>query len=246
MRYGLFVLLLTVFLFSGLGVDSIRGQTVEPVSEKRTLVALDLMDLEIPGEEAGDEMALPPIQSSDRPDPEPALPADSPKPPEAGNIPSDFPPVSRSAPSSPPGLAPFLLEEPGLRGGQPPSEIEPSPEASPATLSDEFPAELKAVPPPPSRAERLKLPTDMDSRAPERGDAPEIPLLEGEGVGQQAPLGQDSSLTMKPLPDLRGSTGAGFSATPSRSGRRPRDTLQVSEDIDARLIDLYEKYYKDR
>ena len=86
----------------------------------------------------------------------------------------------------------------------------------------------------------------MDASASGGSDVPEVPLLKSEDRGQRVPVGRDSSLTMKPLPDLRGTSGASRDFRPSPERRRPEDTLQVREDLDAQLIDLYERYYKDR
>jgi hypothetical protein len=86
----------------------------------------------------------------------------------------------------------------------------------------------------------------MDASASGGSDVPEVPLLKSEDRGQRAPVGQDSSLTLKPLPDLRGTPGASRDSRPSPERRRPEDYLQVREDLDAQLIDLYERYYKDR
>ena len=71
-------------------------------------------------------------------------------------------------------------------------------------------------------------------------------MLKSEDQGQWLPVGQDSSLTMKPLPDLRGTSGASRDSGYSPEPRRPEDYLQVREDLDAQLIDLYERYYRDR
>ncbi len=248
MRNGAVVFIITVFLFSSWGIVPSHGQAGETQPEVRTLLALDLMDLEIPGEDDGDEMALPPIQGSDKPEVEPPPVPDTPKPAETGANVSDFPPVSRSAPAAAPepGLVPFLLEEPQLETETPRSVYETSPEPTPATLTDEFPAELKEVPPPPSRAESLKLHSGPEMRSAGESDVPEIPMLKGEGGGPQAPLGQDSALTMKPLPELRGTSSTSFGSRPIQAGRQPKDYLQVREDIDAQLFDLYERYYKSR
>jgi hypothetical protein len=86
----------------------------------------------------------------------------------------------------------------------------------------------------------------MGASASGGSDVPEIPLLKSEKPGQQVTAGQDASLTMKPLPDLRGTAGASRDPGPSPERRKPEDYLQVREDMDAQLIDLYERYYQDR
>jgi hypothetical protein len=86
----------------------------------------------------------------------------------------------------------------------------------------------------------------MDGSDSGGSDVPEVPLLTREDRGQGVPAGQDSSFTMKPLPDLRGTSGASRDSATSPERRRHEDYVQVREDLDARLIDLYERYYKDR
>ncbi len=240
------VIALTVILCFGGPVGSGRGQTGGgPGPEDEMRVALDLMDLEFPGEEGGDEMSLPPIQGPDEPAVEPGPEPDAPEPAPAEAAATDVPPVSRSAPppASAQGLNPFLLDGPENEPEMPRSGYEPSP--APSTFADEFPADLKEVPPPPARAEGLKLPSGIDTRSPGKSDVPEIPMLKEEG-DLPPPRGEDSALSMKPLPDLGGTSSSGLGTKPASSGRRPQDYLQVREDIDAQLFDLYERHYKDR
>lgn len=246
MRHVFLVLLLAVFLLVGWGVVESRSQVNETDPEGRTLIALDLMDLEIPGEGSGDEMVLPPIQETERSEvePEPQTPPEEPAEIEPSRY--EAPEASRSAQSPAPGLTPFLLEDPGAGDGSTRRGTETTGEREPETLTGDFPSELKTVPPPPSRAESLKLPSGTDTSASGGSDVPEIPLLRSEDRGQRDPLGQDSPFTMKPLPDLRGTSGARRDPLPSTERRRPEDYLQVREDTDAQLIDIYERYYKDR
>jgi hypothetical protein len=238
-----------LLLFSGWGVVASGGEEIEAEVGGRTRIALDLMDLEIPGEGSGDEMELPPIQGSGSRE-------ETPVPPEAPSEPVTFerpeqgiPERTRSVQSPSRGLAPFLLDEPVLRGEGARPETAPSVGGTSQDLTEEFPAELKTVPPPPSRAESLKLLPGMDVGGADRSDVPEIPLLKGEDWAQQPPASAepDSSLTMKPFPDLRGlsETSPGVAGS-SPKERRQEDYLQAREDIDKRLIDLFERYYKDR
>ena len=246
MRNASVVLLLTVFLLSQGGVVASRGQANETDPERRTMIALDLMDLEIPGEGGGDEMELPPIQGAERSEVEPETPTPLREPAQVEWSRSEIPEAGRSAHSPGPGLDPFLLEDPGFGGGSTRPGTETTGDRALETVTGEFPAELKTVSPPPSRAESLKLPSGMDASASGGPDVPEVPLLETEDRGQRVPVGQDSSLTMKPLTGLRGMPGASRESRPSPERRRPEDYLQVREDLDAKLIDLYERYYKDR
>lgn len=246
MRNASVVLLLAVFLLSQGGFLASRGQTNETDPERRTMIALDLMDLEIPGEGSGDEMELPPIQGEERSEVEPEPPTPVQEPAQVEWSRPEIPEAGRSAQSPEPGLVPFLLEDPGLGGGSTRPGTEATGYRSPETLNGELPAELKTVSPPPSRAEGLKLPSGMDSNGSGRSDVPEVPLLKSEDRGQRSPARQDSSLTMKPLPGLRGMSDASRDSGSSPERRRPEDTLQVREGLDAQLIDLYERYYKDR
>ena len=246
MRHVSVVLFLTVYLLSGWGVVASRGQENETDPERRTLLALDLTDLEIPGEDSGDEMELPPIQGAERREAEPEPPTPPQEPAEVEWSRPEIPEASRSAYSPEPGLVPFLLEDPEFGGGSTRPGTETTGDRAPETLTGELPAELKTVSPPPTHAESLKLPSGMDSSASGGSDVPEVPLLKSEDRGQRLPVGQDSSLTMKPLPDFVGTSDASRDSRPSPERRRPEDTLQVREDLDGQLIDLYERYYKDR
>ena len=242
--------LLVVFLLPGWGVFPSSGQERETVSEKQTTVALDLMDLDIPGEGGGDQMDLPPIQESEEPSDVARPPAPQQEPAEAELGKTEMPQAGRSVSSPMPGMVPFLLEGAGAgRGGGTTGAATKATEGpDPETLIKELPTELKTVPPPPSRAESLKLPSGLDAGTSGETSVPEIPLLKGEDRGQEtpAPGGQDSSLTLKSFEDSREAHGAGRVSKPSRVGRRPEDYLQVREDIDSRLIEIYERYYKDR
>jgi hypothetical protein len=246
MRHVSVVLFLAVFLLSGWGIVASRGQANETEPPRRTMIAMDLMDLEIPGEGSGDEMELPPIQGAEKSEMEPEPPTAPREPAEIGRSRREAPEVSRAAHSPAPGLVPFLLEDPGVEGGSTLPGTETTVDRASETLTGEFSDELKPVPPPSSHAEGLKLPYGTDTSASGGSDVPEIPLLKSEDRGQRVPVGQDSSLMMKPLPDLRGTSGVSRDSRPSPERRRPEDYLQVREDLDAQLIDIYERYYKDR
>lgn len=248
MRSTVAVFCVAVFLFPGRSVVASPGQAGGREGETRTRVALDLTDLDIPGKGGEDEMELPPIQGTDGRKPEGASAAPSEKPPEMDRGKNEMPTGSRSAPLSTPGLAPFLLDEPDAGGAKTRAGSEQVGDRGSEAPADELPAELKALPPPPSHAESLKLPPGTEGSASGRAGVPEIPLLDEGDRGQPVPgrPGQDGSLTMKPFPDLRGTSTAGRASRPSSRELRPEDTLQVHEDIDAKLIDLFERFYKDR
>lgn len=248
MRHFFVGCLLAVFLLSGGAVVPSSGQGRDTESEKQTTIALDLMDLDIPGDGGGDQMDLPPIQETERPVDVAEPPAPQPKPAEAELSGTEMPEAGRSVQSPMPGMVPFLLEGAGSGTGTTRAATKPTGGPDPEALIQELPAELKTVPPPPSRAESLKLPSGLDVGPSGEPAVPEIPLLKGQDRGQQTPMsgGQDSSLTMKPFPDLDEAPGASRDLRPSRAGRRPEDYLQIREDIDSRLIEIYERYYKDR
>jgi hypothetical protein len=241
---------LVVFLLFAGGVSLGSGQVRETESEKWTTVALDLMDLEIPGEEGADQMDLPPIPESKRPADVVEPKAPEPEPPEAELSRTEVPEAEVSVQSPAPGMAPFLLEEGdfGRGGGKTRAATASTGEAAPEILLEELPTELKAVPPPPSRAESLKLPSELDGGASGEAAVPEIPLLKVDDSGGAAPVpgGQDSSLTMKPFTELREVPEVEPNSRPARKGRTAEDYLQVREEIDSRLIEIYERYYKDR
>ena len=242
--------LLSLFILSAGGPVTTRGQAEGSEPGDRTWVALDLMDLELPGEGDGDQMELPPIEQPKPPDETKAVPSESEPPParvESTRTQTAAPTGAAESPS--PGIAPFLLEGTGERAGTT-RPAATSAEGLDAEIPvEEIPTELKTIPPPPSRAESLKLPSGEDASGSGDSDVPEIPLLTGEEAGgQETPVsgGQDSSLTLKPLSDLSVDSGTGRRKASAQDGRRQEDYLQVREDIDSRLIDIYERYYKDR
>jgi hypothetical protein len=238
------VLLVAVFLISGLGLVAGRGHANEAESEGPQMIALDLTDLEIPGEGSESEMELPPIQGTEGSEMEPEPPAPPPQAAEVEKSQIRIPAATRPVESPDPGLAPFLLEDPGdarAVSTRPSKETVEAPVTE--TSTEEFPSELKTVPPPPSRAESLKMPSAGDASG---SGEPELPVLKDLEGSQEVSVGRDSSLTMKPLPDLRGSSSAGRDSGGSQERRRPEDYLQVSEDFDEQLVDLYERYYKGR
>lgn len=240
-----------VFLLSGGGGAPCSGQVRDAESAERTTIALDLMDLDIPGESRGDLMELPPMQERESPAAE-----EHPRVPQRGfaeveSSETEMPKAGRAASSPVPGMVPFLLDGldgTGMGGVRSRSMTQPAGERDPDALIQELPGDLKAVPPPPSRAESLKLPSGMDMSEARDSDVPEIPLLKDEDRGQQAPSsgGWGPSLTMKPLPDLAGTPEAGSDSKPFPATRRPEDYLQIREDLDSRLMEVFERFYKDR
>lgn len=249
MKHILVGCLLSLFILSAGGPVTTRGQAEGSEMGDRTVVALDLMDLELPGEDDGDQMELPPIGEPGSPDKAPPRPGSEPPAPRLEGMGTETPASAESAGSPEPGIAPFLLE--GTR--ERPGSTRPaatSAEGLDAEIPlDEIPTELKAVTPPPSRADSLKLPSGADASGSGEPDIPEIPLLTTEDArGRETSVSgeQDSSPTLKPLSDLYGTSGAGSREAPAQAGRQQEDYLQVREDIDARLIEIYERFYEDR
>lgn len=242
-------LFVAVFSLCGWGVLPGNGQVRETAEGIPIRVALDLMDLDIPGEGGGDEMELPPIQGAERPEKE-GVPAESARQPAEGERSRSGVEEARRPKEAPaPGVVPFLLEEPGARQGTTRAGSVTTAEPAAGEGLEDVPVLLKAVPPPPSHTDGLRLDSGTETRKGGPSQVPEIPLLKGEDGGQRQaePSLQDPSLTMKPLPDPPGVSEAHRPAAgPSQRSRRPEDTLQVREDIDARLLEIFERYYKDR
>jgi len=212
------------------------------------MIALDLMDLDIPGEGSGDQLELPPIEEPVSPVEE-ATPLIPEQKPVVGERTLTEIPAARTPVQSPlPGIAPFLLEGSGRGEGTTKAATKPAGTSDIETALEEIPAELKTVPPPPSRAGSLKLPSGTDARAAGEADLPEIPLLKGEAREQQRPVlgGQASGLTMKPVQGLDGTPVVSPDARSSQQARQAEDYLQVREDFDSRLFEIYERFYKKR
>jgi hypothetical protein len=206
------------------------------------------MELDIPGEGEGDPMDLPPMEEPERATAEPTPST----PPQASTVVessrSDVPPEKGTVPPPSTGMAPFLLEGADRGGEKSRAATAPAETYDAAVPVEELATELKAVPPPSSRAETLKVPPDTEPEASGELAVPEIPLLKAEerAQGMSVSSDQDPSLIMKPLSDLYSSEAVSRSSAPSRPSRRPEDYLQVREDIDARLIKIYERFYKSR
>lgn len=246
-RLSIGCLLVATLLWLG-GVVVGSAQAREPGSDKPMMIALDLMDLDIPGEGSGDQLELPPIEEPMSPVEEatPSIPEQKPVVDERAQTEM---PAARSPVQSPlPGIAPFLLEESGRGTGTTKAATKPAGTRDLGTALEEIPAELKTVPPPPSRAGSLKLPSGADAAVAGEADLPEIPLLKGEDRAQQGPVpgGYGSGLTMKPMQGLDGAPVVSPDARSSQQARQAEDYLQVREDFDSRLFEIYETFYKKR
>ena len=250
--------LLVATLLSLGGVVVGGAQAREPGSDKPMMIALDLMDLDIPGEGGGDQLELPPIEepmspveeaTPSIPEPEPAVVERTQQKPVVVERTQTEMPGARSPVLSPlPGIAPFLLEESGRGTGTTKAATKPAETRDLGTALQEIPAELKTVPPPPSRAGSLKLPSGTDVGVAGEADLPEIPLLKGEDREQQGPVpgGYGSGLTMKPMQGLDGTPVVRQDVRSSQQARQAEDYLQVREDFDSRLFEIYESFYKKR
>jgi hypothetical protein len=238
------------------------AQAREPGDDETMMIALDLMDLDIPGEGSGDQLELPPIEEPVVPAkkappsiPEPVIPAKEVPPsiPEKEPVvvertPAPMPAARPPVESPMPGIAPFLLEGPDRAAGTTKASTRPTETRDFEAAIQEIPAELKTVPPPPSRAGSLKVPSGTDVRGAGEADLPEIPLLKGADTGQEMPVpgAVGSGLSMKPMQGLDGTSVVSPDARSSQSSRRAADHLQIHEDFDSRLIEIYEGYYKNR
>jgi hypothetical protein len=207
------------------------------------------MDLDMPGDSSGDQLELPPIEEPASPVEEatPSIPEQEPAVVE--RTPTQMPAARTPVESPLPGIAPFLLEGSGKRGaGTTQAGTRPAETRDLEGALEDIPAELKTVPPPPSRTGSLKLPSGTDVSVSGETDLPEIPLLKGGDSEQQTsvPGGSGSGLTMKPMQGLDGTPVVDPDARSSQRARQAEDYLQVREDFDSRLIEIYERFYKNR
>ena len=160
------LLVATLLSLGGVVVGS--AQAREPGSDKPMMIALDLMDLDIPGEGSGDQLELPPIEEPMSPVEE-ATPSIPEQKPVVDERPQTEIPAARSPVQSPlPGIAPFLLEESGRGTGTTKAATKPAETRDFGAALEEIPAELKTVPPPPSRAGSLKLPSGTERQTCQR------------------------------------------------------------------------------
>ncbi len=205
-------------------------------AEGRTRVALDLMDLDVPGEGGGDRLELPPLEEPSKPAPEPAPPSS----PKAGGVEGEkgreVPPPRASSPPEPPDLVPLLLPE---------TEEVQAPRPAGGEAAEEIPIELKAVSPVPVDSERLKLPSAGAEGGGGEGGIPEMPLLpDSGGAGGPEPAPPVSVMPLKPLPGLEGKGIRSGGSVHSGKSRRPEDFLRFHEEMDTHLIEIYKRFYE--
>jgi hypothetical protein len=248
MRRGFVFCLLAAQLLSSGGAVMSSAQVREFGSDEQMMIALDLMDLDIPGEGSGDQMELPPIEEPVTPADEalPSIPEQ--KPPEVERTRTGMPADRAPVRSSGSGIAPFLLDESRSGAGVTEAATRPPRTDDFESALEEIPAELKTVPPPPSRSESLKLPSGTGVQVSGEADLPEIPLLKGEDRAQPTPVsgGQGSGLSMKPIQGLDGTPVLSPDSRSPRQTRRAEDYLQVREDYDSQLFEIYDRFYKKR
>jgi hypothetical protein len=242
---------------AGMGLDAAFAsppQAASPSSSHREIqVCLELMNLQGMDDEADDSMELPPLKSEKKSTPQAAVPP-GPKS-SAGTV-----PYSGKAAASPDsqgsaGLSPLLLSPPGTD-----EEMEKLPMKPLAgSRGDEpgetgvstrnLPGELKSPEPVDMPGQGLKMPSSVGRGSGQPVDAPEIPLLTGQGSGSSSGFAEDAArggLTLKPAgagsPGRRGKpAGAVFAADAPGA----MDSFGGTE-MDDKLIAIYEKYYKNR
>jgi hypothetical protein len=245
---------------AGTGLDAAHAswpQGASPSSGgKEIQVCLELMDLEGTNDEAEDSMELPPLKSEKKSKPQGATPLGT-KSSAGTDGAAPYSGKAAAVPDArgPVGLTPILLSPPGtdeemeklpMKPLAGPSGDEPG-ETGVSTRN--LPGELKSPEPVDMPGQGLKMPSSAGKGAVQPVDAPEIPLLTGQGSGSSRGSAGDAprgALTLKPA--KAGSPGPGekpAGAVLAADVPGPMDPLGGSE-LDDKLIAIYEKYYKNR
>ena len=134
-----------------------------------------------------------------------------------------------------PGLSPMILPQPSpVTAAQKVPALERVEPPVPAGQAELGELKLKPVAAPPPSQNILKLPPTGGSVG--SGTAPEIPLLTGERP-QELPSG-------KPPPAIKTTVQRTENLGAQQEGPQPGARAPASDDLDRKLIEVYERYYE--
>jgi len=247
-------LLLLVVFSVPLGAAASLDRPAAPSQGVGTEVRLcqGLMSL---GGEGGseDSMDLPPLKSEKRAEPSAAtglrLKQTAPATEPAAAARRE-PKAPAAPPGDPPGLSPMILTGSGGAEEPAPLRLKPStaqkPEATPVAASPrlDMPHELKPLSPAAAPVTGLKIAPSGPVAPPEPVATPDIPLLAEEPAAPKA-TGKPSSGTTLTLKQAGGSKPAAPPGAYTLGGLS-KPGASLGQDGDAKLIAIYEKYYKNR
>jgi hypothetical protein len=244
---------------AGIGLDAAhasrpQGATASP-GGKEIRVCLELMDLE--GEESDEDgsMELPPLKSEKKGRPQDG-PAPGPKTTSGKEGTGSYAgkgdqPDSRGSV----GLTPVLLGPPGSEEDleklpmKPLAGTQDDERAETGVSTGDLPGGLKSPEPADIPGQGLRIPSSAGSGTVRPVDAPEIPLLSGQGSESStweegdAPRGAP---VLKPAKVASpGRTGKPAGGVVAADVPEAMDPFGGSE-LDDKLIAIYEKYYKNR
>lgn len=153
-------------------------------------------------------------------------------------------PVEGSLPT--PGISPMILPQPTRTVKQEPAPMKPAVKAGGAvTMEVKAPEVLKALEPPPAEAVSLKMSSTSGETMYAEVPTPEIPLLAGKAKAEEGTIRrQDVPLALKPAKGKVASLGRDPGFPQGREGVFPGVFYGKWEDLDPKLVEIYDRFYK--
>ncbi len=237
MKRNILAVLFCLMLSSPLGAVPGRNAAHEDPGTTGTLVAQELMELQVPGEEGEHEMELAPLRVEEKPQPEkvetlplrgaPAEGMDVKAATPLPKIPSELltmPLEEKEADEDlavtgpAPGISPAVLPQPTEGPALEPSEV--SGEILPAEVEE--PVQLKTYQPPAVEAKGLRVPSE-----------PPVPPVKAEAPPE-----------VMPLPEKVTSLEIEETTTASAVDKRPMEIdVGIWLGLDRKLVEIFEGYY---
>jgi hypothetical protein len=226
-------------------------------------ICLELMDLEAPEADGNQEMELPPLKGEpeklpapvqQKPNPATAAPAGGPDslrkqadaalpplktlPVVEESVPLPAPaPARATAPA--PALSPMILPQPPpMTAEQRVPSLKP---VQPSVAGRSDMGELKPLSVPPAAQDTLKVPAAGGSAT--LGSTPEVPLLTGERR-QELPASTPPPPAVKTVRKTTETHGPQQEAPPPGAGVTADQLKTSNDELDRKLIEVYERFYR--
>ena len=246
--------------FAPAAASPLQGLPAPGARGAETRICLELMDLDSP-EQGQEEMELPPLKAGEEEKPargeapaskvlsvpetrrsgEPVPKADVALPPLKMPAGVWEEPVRKAAPAV--GLSPMILPPP------PPiiteQELMPLKALEPRGVATKEPASLKAVAPPAARDQGLKLPSS-GAGSPVESSPPEMPILVGTGDREEPQALMAPPLPVKPVQKTAASQDSQGAPGVLAEADAAKKTAAPGEDLDSKLVEIYERFYRNR
>jgi len=221
-------------------------------------ICLELMDLGGNGEGGEDAMELPPMKGEKKS--APGAGADlGLKPPSRAAEPKAYTgkPLTVPGADTSPGLSPMILTRPAGGGEIQKLPMKPMDEDLetvpdlPGASAGRMSSELKPLEPVTSPSTGLKMSTTGRSGTPASFDSPEIPLLAEDEPGPKGAAADSggAALSLKPAAPASGAQKPPLqvrAAVPDSGGLLEGGVSPFGNELDEKLIAIYERFYKTR